>query len=61
MESLGHQLDLKLKQWKPKTSNEVKGLILEIMQRADEETLDISRSRKAEQEVLDAIESPRAR
>ncbi len=61
MESLGHKLDAKLQSWRPKTAKEVKSLILEIMKRADEDTLDLSRSRAAEQEVLDALDEPKSR
>ncbi len=61
MESLGHMLNRKLRQWRPTTSKEVRELVTEIMKRADEDALDLSRSRSAEQEVLDAIDEPQPR
>jgi hypothetical protein len=52
------QLDRKLDEWQPEVADLVKERILEIMDLADENILDIQRSRKLEQEVLDLIDEP---
>lgn len=49
---------MKLNEWQPEVSELAKERILEIMDLADENTLDIQRSRKLEQEVLDLIDEP---
>ena len=48
--------------WKPETANEVRSRLSEIIQIADEDGLDVCRSRAVEQDVLDLIDhvlSPR--
>ncbi|GMV87847.1 MAG: hypothetical protein AMXMBFR81_07780 [Chthonomonas sp.] len=56
MQTLGRKLDTKLAEWKPTTSSQVRTLVEEIIRRADEDVLDLARSRRAEQEVLNAID-----
>lgn len=56
MEAIAETLENKLHQWKPETSQKVRALVAEIIELADDDALDIARSRRVEQEVLDAIE-----
>jgi hypothetical protein len=56
MDSLSENLDLKLKQWRPDIAQQVRQYIAEIMQLADQDALDILRSRLVEQDVLDLLD-----
>jgi hypothetical protein len=56
MDALAEKLSAKLERWRPETSADVRVLISEIIARADEDALDLSRSRAAEQEVLDLLD-----
>jgi mRNA interferase MazF len=56
MNTLLMRLDLKLSEWQPEVADLVKERISEIMDLADENILDIQRSRTLEQEVLDPSE-----
>ena len=56
METLIEELDQKLREWKPETANEVRSRLSEIIQFADEDVLDVCRSRTVEQDVLDLID-----
>jgi hypothetical protein len=58
MDSLSENLDLKLKQWRPDVAQQVRQYIAEIMQLADQDALDILRSRLVEQDVLDLLDEP---
>ena len=58
MDSLCKTLEFKLNQWEPTTAEQVRQFILEIMDLADQDTLDLARSRKVEQEVLDILDAP---
>lgn len=58
MDSLSENLDLKLRQWRPDIAQQVRQYIAEIMQLADQDALDILRSRLVEQDVLDLIDEP---
>ena len=53
METIAETLEAKLHAWKPETSQKVRALVAEIIQLADDDMLDIARSRGVEQEVLD--------
>jgi hypothetical protein len=61
MEAIAEKLELKLHEWKPETSQMVRALVAEIIELADGDALDISRSRSVEQEVLDILDEPPAR
>ena len=61
MDALAHTLDLKLRKWKPQTSKEVRDRVAEIIERADDVSLDLARSRTAEHEVLQLIDEPKPR
>jgi hypothetical protein len=61
MDAIAEKLDSKLRQWKPETSNEVRALVAEIIELADDDALDVMRSRAVEQEVLDLLDEPTSR
>ena len=59
MDALIEKLDTKLRQWKPETAAQVRQFVAEIIDIADQDVLDLTRSRVTEQEVLDLLdESP---
>jgi hypothetical protein len=51
MDALLEKLDAKLKEWKPETAAEVRNRLAEMMALADQDALDLMRSRAMEQEV----------
>jgi hypothetical protein len=61
MDAIIEKLDAKLSQWKPEVSAEVRLLISEVINAADENALDLMRSRAVEQEVLDRLDEPASR
>jgi hypothetical protein len=54
------KLDAKLKEWKPETAAEMRNRLSEMMVLADQDALDVMRSRAVEQEVLDMLDGPKA-
>lgn len=50
-----------MKKWRPQTAKEVERRVAEIIELADEDVLDVVRSRTAEQEVLDTLDEPKNR
>ena len=56
MDVLVERLEVKLREWEPDTVAEVRKRISEIIEFADQEMLDIMRSRAVEQEVLDLLD-----
>jgi hypothetical protein len=56
MDVLAKRLDKKLQEWSPETAEQVRYEVLELIELADRGLLDIVRSRKVEQEVLDLID-----
>lgn len=60
-EAIAEQLENKLHEWKPETSQKVRALVAEIIEQADEDALDIGRSRSVEQEVMDILDEPSPR
>jgi hypothetical protein len=58
MDAIVEKLDAKLSQWKPEISAEVRSLLSEVIKAADEDALDLMRSRAVEQEVLDSLDEP---
>ncbi len=58
MDALVQELDTKLRQWQPDIAQQVRQCLAEIIQLADQNALDILRSRVVEQEVLDLIDEP---
>ena len=61
MEAIAEKLETKLHEWKPETSQKVRALVAEILELADDDALDIGRSRSVEQEVMDIIDEPSSR
>jgi hypothetical protein len=61
MDVLAERLDRKLRQWSPETAEQVRRQVVEIIELADQGLLDIVRSRKVEQEVLDLLDEPTRR
>lgn len=51
-------MDTKLREWKPQVSEEVRERITEIIESADTDALDLTRSRAVEQEVLNILDEP---
>jgi hypothetical protein len=58
MDVLVEKLNDKLHSWEPSISQVVRSYINEIIELADHNALDLIRSRKVEQEVLDIIDEP---
>jgi hypothetical protein len=61
MDALAEQLDAKLRVWTPETAAQVRQQVADIMALADQEVLDVMRSRAVEQEVLDLLDAPAPR
>ena len=57
MDVLIERLDTKLREWEPNIAATVKEQISEIIDLADQDALDIMRSRTVEQEVLDLLDA----
>jgi hypothetical protein len=53
MDALLETLNTRLHEWKPETAAEVRERVTEIIGLADQDALDLLRSRAREQEVLD--------
>lgn len=56
MDALAEKLDTKLRTWKPETAAQVRERVAEMIELADEDVLDVMRSRAREQEVLDLLD-----
>ncbi|MGB8698714.1 MAG: hypothetical protein WCD18_04795 [Thermosynechococcaceae cyanobacterium] len=61
MDSLVERLNLKLHQWQPDIAEQVRQSVAEIIEMADQDSLDILHSRAVEQEVLDLLDEPEVR
>jgi hypothetical protein len=61
MDALAEQLDAKLRAWTPETAAQVRQHVAEIIALADQDLLDIIRSRTIEQEVLELLDAPTPR
>jgi hypothetical protein len=61
MDALAEKLDTKLRQWTPETAEQVRRCVAEIIALADQDALDVLRSRMVEQEVLDILDAPTTR
>jgi hypothetical protein len=55
---LAEELDAKLREWKPETAEQVRKRVAEVIEVADQDVLDLLRSRAAEQDVLDILDDP---
>jgi hypothetical protein len=60
MTAIAKKLDARLSRWAPETAKEVKRLVAEIIELADNDALDLVRSREVEQQVLDIIDDRKA-
>jgi len=61
VDALAEKLDARLREWKPETAAEARERIMELIELADQDLLDVARSSAAEQEVLDLLDEPPAR
>jgi len=61
MDILAEKLDKKLREWKPNTVSQVRQRVIEIIDLADHDALDIMQSRFVEQEVLNLLDEPSTR
>lgn len=60
MDIVAEKLDTKLHEWTPDVAEQVRQYILEIIDMADQNSLEIQRSRLIEQEVLDLLDKDEA-
>lgn len=58
MDALAERLNTKLQQWKPDTAAQVRQFVADLIDFADQDVLDLARSRTVEQEVLDSLDEP---
>jgi hypothetical protein len=61
VDALLERLDAKLRQWNPETAAQVRQFVAEVMDLADQDAVDLMRSRAAEQEVLGLLDEPPSR
>ena len=61
VDALAEKLDARLREWKPETAADARQRIMEVIKLADQDVLDLARSRAAEQEVLDLLDEPPTR
>lgn len=61
MDALAEKLDTKLRTWKAETAAQVRERVTEVIELADDDVLDVMRSRALEQEVLDMLDEPTTR
>lgn len=61
MDALAEKLDARLREWSPERAAEAREHIAEVIELADHDSLDIARSRAAEQAVLDVLDEPPTR
>jgi hypothetical protein len=61
VDAIAEKLDSKLSKWKPEISREVRALVAQVIEAADNDTLDLIRSRTIEQEVLDQLDESASR
>lgn len=60
MDALAERLDTKLREWTPEAATRVRQRVTEMLDLADQDALDLLRSRVVEQEVLDLLDAPTA-
>mgnify|MGYP001601555442 CR=1 FL=1 len=61
MTAIAEELDRKMRDWPREKSATVERLVADIIEFAEEDSLDLLRSREVEQEVLDVIDEPEVR
>jgi len=60
MDLLLEKLDAKLREWTPETAARVRQRLTEIIALADDDALDLVRSRAVEQEIMDMVDEPKS-
>ncbi|MEO6970140.1 MAG: hypothetical protein ABI217_04530 [Chthoniobacterales bacterium] len=55
MDAIAEKLDTKLGKWKPEIAQEVRARVSQVIDAADNDVLDLVRSRAAAQEALDQL------
>jgi hypothetical protein len=61
MDALLETLNARLQEWNPETAAQVRERVIEVIGLADQDALDLLRSRMVEQDVLDILDEPSAR
>jgi hypothetical protein len=61
MDVLIETLNARLREWKPETAAQVRERVSEIIDLADQDVLDLARSRALEQDVLNILDEPAPR
>lgn len=61
MDALAERLDKRLHEWSPEVAEAVRRQVDELIELADRDLLDLTRSRAVEQEVLDLLDEPATR
>jgi len=61
VDALVEKLDAKLREWRPETAAQVRERVAEVIDLADHDVLDLTRSRTTEQEVLELLDEPTTR
>lgn len=61
MDLLVETLNARLREWRPETVAQVRERVTEIIELADQDVLDLLRSRQLEQDVLDILDEPEPR
>jgi hypothetical protein len=61
VDPIAEKLNTKLREWKPEISRKVRTVVSDVMHAADNDALDLLRSRAVEQEVLEQLDEPTSR
>jgi hypothetical protein len=61
VDALREKLDARLREWSPEIASQVRERLAEVIELADQDILDLVRSRAIEQEVLDLLDEPSTR
>jgi hypothetical protein len=61
VDAVAEKLDTKPTKWRPEISQKVRALVSQVIDAADNDALDLMRSRAVEQEVLDQLDEPASR
>ena len=61
MDPIAEKLNTKLREWKPEISRKVRTVVSDVIDAADNDALDLLRSRAVEQEVLEQLDEPTSR
>jgi len=58
VDAIAEKLNTKLSKWKPEISREVRAVVADVIDAADNDALGLLRSRAVEQEVLEQLDEP---